>query len=53
MDFPHMGVACHHIAPDLRALRIDSYIAFYRVGQEVVTVERVLHARVNVKAVSF
>lgn len=51
--FPLMGVAREDLAPGLRALRVDNFIVFYRLRDDDLVVERILHARLDATGVNF
>lgn len=53
LAFPRLGVAREDLSADLRALRVDNLIIFYRVGSDLVSVERVLHARMDASGIDF
>jgi toxin ParE1/3/4 len=42
---PYSGQAVEDIAPDLRRLVMDEYVAFYRVRDGDVVIVRILHGR--------
>lgn len=52
-QFPMMGVVRSDLAIDLRALRVDNLIIFYRALRDEVSVERVLHARMDATQIEF
>lgn len=43
-DFPESGSPKDEIVPGLRGIPIGSYVAYYRVEPDYVTIVRVLHA---------
>ncbi|WP_295849355.1 type II toxin-antitoxin system RelE/ParE family toxin [Tardiphaga sp.] len=47
--FPMMGRSRSDLRPDLRALLIENYIAFYFVEPEQIVIVRVLDGRMNVE----
>ena len=52
-EFPGMGVARDDLLPGLRALAVESYIVFYGSRPDRVMVERIFHARLDVKSSHF
>ena len=53
LDFPRMGVAREDLAPNLRALRMDNLIVFYRIEGELLSIERILHVRMDASGIAF
>lgn len=53
LAFPRMGLPRADLAPNLRALRVDNLIVFYRVEGDVLSVERILHARMDATRFDF
>ena len=53
LGFPQMGVAREDLAPNLRALRVDNLIVFYRIEGELLSIERILHARMDASGIAF
>jgi len=53
LDFPHMGVAREDLALGLRGLRVDNFIIFYRTLGDVLSLDRILHARLDVTSEMF
>ena len=53
IEFPGMGIARPDLAAELRALRVDNLIVFYRVGSNEISIERVLHSRMDATQVDF
>jgi toxin ParE1/3/4 len=51
--FPLMGVARDDLAPGLRAMRVDNFVVFYRLRNDDLVVERILHARLDATGVNF
>ena len=51
--FPRMGLAREDLAPGLRALRVDNFVIFYRLIDDTLSVERILHARLDVTQIVF
>jgi toxin ParE1/3/4 len=47
--FPMIGRSRSDIRPDLRALLVENYIAFYYIGTEQIIVVRVLDGRMNIE----
>ena len=52
-DFPGMGLACPHLAPDLRRVLWKEYIVFYRWRGDHVELARVLHGRRKIDPKNF
>ena len=52
-EFPGMGLACPHLAPDLRRVLWRDYVVFYRWRDECVELVRVLHGRRKISSSSF
>jgi plasmid stabilization system protein ParE len=48
-QFPLMGRSRSDLQPALRALLVENYIAFYVVGEENITIVRVLDGRMDVE----
>ena len=44
LDFPHSGVARPEIRQDLRSKPHGSYLIFYSVTNNIVRIQRILHA---------
>lgn len=53
LAFPRMGLARLDLAPNLRALRVDNLVVFYRVEGDLISVERILHARMDATRIDF
>ena len=47
-DFPELGISRDDLAAGLRALRAGNYILFYSRRGEGLTIDRVLHARLDI-----
>ena len=52
-DFPGMGLACPHLAPDLRRVLWRDYVVFYRWRGDIVELARVLHGRRKIGPANF
>ena len=53
LGFPRMGIARYDLAPNLRALRVDNLIVFYRIEGELLSIERIVHARMDATGIEF
>jgi toxin ParE1/3/4 len=50
LDFPFLGRDRANFAPGVRSLPAGNHLIFYRVGQERVTILRVIDGRMDVEA---
>ena len=53
LAFPRMGLPRADLAPNLRALRVVNLIVFYHVEGDVLSVKRILHARMDATRFDF
>lgn len=44
---PLSAPACEHIRPGYRRQSVESHVVYYRTGQDMVTVVRILHERMD------
>ncbi len=44
---PLSAPACDHIRPGYRRKAIESHVVYFRIGQDMVTVVRILHERMD------
>jgi toxin ParE1/3/4 len=51
LTFPHLGKARPDYQPGARSIRIEQYIAIYRVTDDEVRISRIVHERRDIDAV--
>jgi toxin ParE1/3/4 len=49
LQFPNMGKSYAAIRPCLRGIPLDGYIIFYEVGEDEITILRVVNGRQNLE----
>jgi toxin ParE1/3/4 len=45
--FPHLGPAREDLSPGLRSHRVEQHVVFYRVGNDTITITRILHRKMD------
>lgn len=50
-EHPELGRLRDELAPGLRCFPVDRYLVFYRVGEEIIEIARVLHGARDLDAI--
>ena len=44
-DFPSMGRDCSDLQPVLRVYTIDNFEAYYKIGNDIIDIVRIIHSK--------